>query len=155
MAINSIPVLRVRGASPAVARQADAVNTAVAPSLRALAATPIMGAPPPAWVQPPSLLNGWVNFGGTYVPARYMKDALGYVQVEAVLKNGTGGSLTAGSTAWKLPPGYLPAYVLSLPAETGGAYVNVRVLPTGEVQLNGTVTSGSSLAFCFSFLAEA
>lgn len=39
----------------------------------------------------PTLLNGWVNFGGTYQTARYCKRG-GVVYVEGLVKNGSGGA---------------------------------------------------------------
>lgn len=46
-----------------------------------------MGFPLPAWATP-TLLNSWVNWGGTLSPARYARDASGRVQIAGIVKDG-------------------------------------------------------------------
>lgn len=54
----------------------------------------------------PTLLNSWVNYGGTLATAGYLKDAHGFVHITGVIKSGT---TTAGTVLFTLPVGYRPA----------------------------------------------
>jgi hypothetical protein len=51
----------------------------------------------------PTLLNSWVNFGGAYSGAGYMKDEFGFVHLRGAIKSGT------SPTIFNLPVGYRPA----------------------------------------------
>jgi len=57
-----------------------------------------------AWIAP-TLLNGWVNYGGTEDPVGYMKDTLGFVHIRGMIKSGV---TTPGTLIFNLPPGYRP-----------------------------------------------
>jgi hypothetical protein len=54
----------------------------------------------------PTLLNGWVNYGGSFHEARYRKLPSGLVEVRGLIKDGTTTSLTV---LFNLPAGYRPA----------------------------------------------
>ena len=56
-----------------------------------------------AW-QTPTLLNGWVNYGSVYGPARYYRDSIGIVHLNGLVKDGT------ADTIFILPAGYRPEY---------------------------------------------
>ena len=45
-----------------------------------------------SWIAP-TLLNSWVNYSGSYNPAGYMKDVLGFVYLRGMIKTGSVGSL--------------------------------------------------------------
>lgn len=68
------------------------------------------------WVAP-TLLNSWVNFGGTYDVTGYFKDSFGIVHIKGFVKSGT-----ANSIMFYLPPNYRPAgtQVFSVPTSGGG-----------------------------------
>ena len=55
----------------------------------------------PTWIAP-TLLNSWENYGGGYNNAGYMKDALGFVHLKGLIKNGN------IATIFNLPSGYRP-----------------------------------------------
>lgn len=55
----------------------------------------------PTWIAP-TLLNSWANYGGGYNNAGYMKDALGFVHLRGLIKNGN------IATIFNLPSGYRP-----------------------------------------------
>lgn len=93
----------------------------------------------------PAFQNSWVNVGGTEVPARYRKDAEGFVHIEMCVTAGTGGSVV-----FTLPVGYRPSHNLTVPAVQGGASY-AYVASSGGVQ-PGTA-SGSSLNLIVSFYA--
>jgi phage minor structural protein len=54
-----------------------------------------------------TLQNGWTNNGSPYGPARFKKDAMGWVTLEGLIKDGSTGAYVAALT---LPPGYRPQY---------------------------------------------
>jgi hypothetical protein len=56
----------------------------------------------PNWIAP-TLLNGWVNYGGTDAVVAYWKDDLGNVHIKGNIKSGT-----MSSVAFYLPIGYRP-----------------------------------------------
>jgi hypothetical protein len=49
--------------------------------------------------------NSWADYGSTYAPAAYRKDAQGYVHLRGLIKSGT-----LGSAAFTLPAGFRPGY---------------------------------------------
>lgn len=51
-----------------------------------------------------TLTNGWVNYGGLYAPAGYYKDALGWVHLRGLIKDGVLGQFAV------LPVGVRPQY---------------------------------------------
>lgn len=53
-----------------------------------------------AW-QAPTLLNSWVNFGGSFATVAYYRDAVGIVHLKGRMKTGT-----VGTIAFTLPAGY-------------------------------------------------
>ena len=54
------------------------------------------------WTEP-TLLNGWVNFGGSDPTAAYYKDEFGVVHLKGQIKSGT---ITDGTFLFTLPSGY-------------------------------------------------
>jgi len=85
---------------------------------------------PESWVAP-TLLNSWVNYGGGYATAGYMKDALGFVHLKGMVKTGT-----IGQKIFTLPVGYRPAeiniYAVASYALFGDVYINA----SGDVTPN-------------------
>jgi len=147
MASNMLTNLR--GPDPNANRQTDAISRLVEPVCKAVMATPIMGAKPPAWIRPP-LENGFIDLSG-WVPARYHKDALGYVHVQAAVTSP--GGAAAGSTVFTLPVGARPGLAMLVSAYIAAPGA-VGVYPQGNVATIGVIAAGQSLQFSFSFLAE-
>jgi len=85
------------------------------------------------WIAP-NLLNNWVNHGGGFSPAGYMKDSLGFVHLRGLIRLGT-----IGQIAFTLPAGYRPAYSLVFVVTSNSAFGDVRVVTDGGV--NPTVGS--------------
>lgn len=52
----------------------------------------------------PAFANSWVNYGEPFNTAAYMKDAMGFVHIKGLIKNGT-----IGASAFTLPAGYRPS----------------------------------------------
>lgn len=77
----------------------------------------------------PSLQNGWVNYGGVWTGAEYMKDSTGVVHVHGMVKNGTIGSVPI----FNLPQGFRPSATISFPVRTGNAFGFVEIYNNGDV----------------------
>ena len=92
---------------------------------------------PPLVYTAPTLLNSWVNFGGTWATAGYAKDDQGVVRLKGLLKDG----ITAlGTSIFKLPVGYRPSEdrVFSVATFNGVSLIHARV----DVASNGDVKTG-------------
>lgn len=53
----------------------------------------------------PAFMNNWVNYGSPFNTCAFRKDAMGYVHLKGLVKNGTVGS---GFAVFTLPVGYRP-----------------------------------------------
>lgn len=114
-------------------------------------ATPIMGAAPPAWIRPP-LQSGFVDNGPPWAPARYHRDALGYVHVQGYVVNPAGTG--AGSTIFVFPPGYRPNSDLAFVSNLAGAFAVTAVTSVGVFFAFPVIAAGAGVTFTFSFLSE-
>ena len=104
------------------------------------------GAPNPTNWFPASLINGWQDFGGLWVPARYRLDEDGMIHVQGMIRNGTA---TPGTTVFTLPVGFRPDwdYPMFGQSSTGHCRTNVRTT-TGEVQTEvGWSTTWTAMNF--------
>lgn len=106
------------------------------------------------WIAP-TLANGWINYGSGFSDAKYMRKN-GIVYLKGLIKSGTVGTATPFFT---LPVGYRPADqklfaalnggVVSGAASAGTAHTHttantaarVNVMPSGQVNLEGTGTN--------------
>jgi hypothetical protein len=79
-----------------------------------------------AW-QTPTLLNSWVDFGGTYQGARYRKIG-NEVEIQGLIKSGT-----LGANAFILPSGYRPSATLLFDAISNNIQGGFEVLSDGSV----------------------
>lgn len=86
----------------------------------------------------PTLLNSWVNFGGTRNPVGYYKDQNSRVYLRGVIKSGV-----VGSAAFTLPSGYRPANAEIFSVVSNDLFGAVNVLSTGDV----TPAIGSNVYF--------
>jgi hypothetical protein len=93
-----------------------------------------------AWITP-TLLNGWLNFGGAFDEASYMKDSLGFVHIKGLVQSGS-----AASAIFNLPPGYRPIKHLSFVTTANDAIGRVTITSTGNV----TCSVGSTQSFSIS-----
>jgi hypothetical protein len=148
---NRFPVIRT--ADVQQSRVQDNIAALVTPVAKALQNTPIMGAPPPAWIKP-TCINGFTSPASTAFPvASFHKDALGYVHVKMSVTHA--GGTAALSTIYLLPVGYRPSETLAFAGmAAAGAYQGVFVLKTGAVQNRLIMAAGAVLYVNFSFLAE-
>lgn len=134
----------------ALARIQDNISTVLGPTAAALQATPIMGAPPPAWIRPPTL-NGWIATGGFAEPA-FHRDALGYVHVKGAFTNSLG--VANAAVIFTLPIGYRPGEVnLFGVVGAGAAPQFVTIALDGSVTPTSTA-AGDNKHLNFTFLAE-
>lgn len=135
-------------------RVQDNINATLRPLAEAIGATPIMGAPPPAWIAP-SLVNGFANQGLGFAVAGYHKDALGYVHAKGVILDSTAAGIAANTAAFTFGKGYRPAETLLIPAYGAAATVQfLSVSPAGVVTVLVALAASARLGFYFSFLAE-
>jgi len=86
------------------------------------------------WITP-TLLNGWVNFGGTSSDTKYMKDSQGFVHIKGFVKSGT-----LGTTLFTLPTGYRPDAVLPIATVANDGNT---VIAHVDIEANGNVISQS------------
>lgn len=149
MASNMLTNLR--GSDPGANRQTDAISRLVEPVAKAVMATPIMGAKPPAWIRPP-LQGGFVNGGAPWAPARYHRDALGYVHAQGYTINPAGTGAMA--PIFTFPSGYRPAMDLVFVANSSVGYFFLTLTSSGTLGTFGGVLPGTVITFTFSFLAE-
>jgi hypothetical protein len=84
-----------------------------------------------SWIAP-TLLNAWINVGGTDDAAGYMKDSLGFVHLKGIIYNGV---ITAGTALLTLPAGYRPSKKLPVMALTSGGVIRLDIKNTGEVSI--------------------
>lgn len=148
MASNALTNLR--GKDQGANRQTDAISRLVEPVAKAVMATPIMGAKPPAWILPP-LENGFSSVAGL-APPRYHKDALGYVHAQVVSRNITGCAI--GTIMFRFDLGYRTGASFIAAGDILSAFGSVRINPDGTVTTRQVVAPGDSVNFVVSFLAE-
>lgn len=86
----------------------------------------------------PTLLNSWVNYGGTYATAGYWKDAEGIVHLHGLVKSGT-----IGAAIFTLPAGYRPAADQQTAVVSNGVYGYCAVRSSGNVE----ASSGANTTF--------
>lgn len=92
--------------------------------------------PQEAWITP-TLLNGWVNFGGIYETVAFMKDSIGFIHLKGMIKSGN-----IDSVAFILPTGYRPSKEQYLVGLTGYDSKSFTVV----VKADGSVLISSSAA---------
>lgn len=101
------------------------------------------------WVTP-SLSNSWTDFGSGYQGARYCKDALGWVHVEGLVKDGSPDT----ATIFTLPAGYRPAGSLIFASWNASGAARITVGSDGQVSCNtggGSSFQGINCSFYVGF----
>lgn len=94
----------------------------------------------------PTFGSPWLNYGGGWGPARYMRDAAGVVHLQGLIQAPVNG---AGVAVFTLPEGFRPGVPLVF--ETirveGGVYQHAQfeVHPSGAVIEYNTVTNDSGI----------
>lgn len=143
---------RLRGGPELTTRAQDNINSTLGPLAEALNATPIMGAPPPAWLRP-SLLNGFVDRGTTNEASGYHKDALGYVWLTGVITHATG--VAGGTLLLVMPLGYRPRGTIIIPVwSSAGAGQAISINADGTTFCQAAVAAAGWLTLNASWLAE-
>jgi hypothetical protein len=133
-----------RGASPRVAH-ADVVATSTAQILAMVKAGGDQ-----SWLVP-GLNNSWVPYGAPYANPGYRRDALGFVHLQGLVKNGTAGLI------FTLPTGYRPLatkhFAVVSSNGTTDAFGSVLIDATGNVTANAYNSAYVSLSG-ITFLCE-
>jgi hypothetical protein len=133
-------------------RVQDNIDATLGPIAKALNATPIMGAPPPAWIRP-DLAAGFADFGAPYAAVAYHRDALGYVHVKGLVTSAAG--VGAFSTVFTLPIGYRPIERHRYASEgTAGTFQALQLGTDGAIMNVVAVAAGGYASIEFTFLAE-
>ncbi len=151
---------KLRGDSPKPGQTQDNVSNQLQPIAKALAATPIMGAPAPDWIKPdlqvcevgpPSF--SWTNTPG-FASAGYHRDALGYVHVKGSVTNlGAGASSLFILT---LPMGYRTLEAQRFVVRGDAAsYQSLLLNIDGTVVPEVAVPAAGTVDLVMTFLAEA
>lgn len=83
----------------------------------------------------PAFLNGWANTGGSEAPARFRRDAGGFVHLEGVVEPGT-----AGQPVFTLPTGYRPTHPLAFAVAGAAGPTAAFVDSSGAVSFGGSLT---------------
>lgn len=100
----------------------------------------------------PAFLSGWLNYGSlpSWVPARFMKDALGFVHVEAMVRAGA-----SNTSLFQLPIGYRPNATVVFPIICNNMATTAlgKVAPDGNVGNEG-LAGNTWVVFKVSFKAE-
>lgn len=79
----------------------------------------------------PPFQNAWGNWGAPQLSAGYLKDPLGFVHLQGVIKSGT-----VGAVAFNLPPGLRPpATVGPFAVVSNGGLGAVQIASTGDVTI--------------------
>jgi hypothetical protein len=89
------------------------------------------------WIAP-TLLNAWVNFGGTNADAGYTKDDFGFVHLRGRIKTGT-----LAQSAFILPVGFRPDKDLVIASVSNGAFGYLTIKSDGNV----VIEAGSNTSF--------
>ncbi len=95
-----------------------------------------------AWVAP-TLAGAWLNFGGSYEAAGYLKDNFGFLHLKGLVKSGTG-------VIFNLPVGFRPSEEKIFASIGNGTLADVRVGTNGDVSLysgNSSYLSLSGIVF--------
>lgn len=140
-------------ADPHSSRVQDNIDAVTRPAVTALSVTPIMGAPPPAWILC-QLLSPYANNPSPGDSAMsFHKDALGYVHTQGLFKNTGAVGTTAVVTV--MPQGYRPAHNLMFAVRGPAATVQfLDVLLDGTVSPQLNIPAANVCSFSISYLAE-
>ncbi len=96
--------------------------------------TDYLSAPDSTWIAP-TFTNSWVNYDLVYNQCGYYKDALGFVHLRGLVKNGSDGT-----SIFTLPSGYRPQYQELMAVSSADHYGRVDVATTGTVVPSATTT---------------
>jgi hypothetical protein len=106
--------------------------------------------------QIPVLANGWVTGSGVNAPVFFHKmESNNHVMIHGWVINGTGGSITGGTTIFTLPVGYRPSKDHGFAVRGGGGtFQSIIIQPSGVVYPEGNTSSGAGIALELQFEAE-
>ena len=98
-----------------------------------------------AWTAP-TLLNGWLNYGGVFDNAAYRKVG-DEVECRGLVKSGTVATDATGNV-FVLPAGFRPTNQLVLVAPISAGMIRMDVFPDGSVRAMSSFITGGTVAFC-------
>lgn len=132
-------------------RVQDNIGQILNPLAARVNATPIGGAPPPAWILP-SLSGGYSQTAAPQPACAYHKDALGYVHTKLSMTHAAGAA--AGVVAFTYGPNFRQGEVLTFTlSDSVGLTVMMVVSPNGEISNLTPIPAGDDVRGYFIFLA--
>ncbi len=121
---------------------------------------------PYPWVTP-TLGTGWTTFDTGAIPTalvpdswrypRYHKDAMGYVHMDGLTVNNSGGTNTTSTNTviFTLPTGFRPGHSLLLIGMANDSWCRIDIKVDGTVRIGTSVPNGTWLSLSpITFLAE-
>lgn len=133
---SSEPVMKVQGNSGSLFEVWDSFEESYF-SVSDISGIPIIDCKvdESVWIHP-TLQNSWVWYGSSYERPAFFKDAMGFVHLRGLLKNGT-----LNTAMFTLPVGYRPARRVVAPGVCNSShFVRIDITTTGEV---GTVAAAN------------
>lgn len=98
----------------------------------------------------PTFQNGWVNYGGTFTPARYRKSAGNMVYIDGLIKSGT-----MNATAFQLATGYRSTHRIIMSTMSVDNAANNRIdIINGTGQVNPISGANGWVSILLMFFAE-
>lgn len=154
--ITTFPALS--GKDPELSRWTQAANAVFRPVAEAVANTPMLGAPPPPWINVGILpASGYVQVPTGVAPflpkTAHHRNALSYVYGKLAVTTAAG---SGPAVLFNLPTGSRPSELVSFFGGDGGG-TNVwelAVHPDGDVEVISTTGAGDVVVATFTFLAE-
>lgn len=144
-------VIKLRGDGQQVRAQ-DNVGQVLDPMAKALYATPIMGAEPPAWILL-DILNGYSQTAAPQPATAHHTDALGYVHAKVALTHAAGCAV--GTVAFQFPLGSRPSETLTFTgSDAFGLLMAFSVDGSGNFANLAVLVAADQARLVFSFLAE-
>lgn len=135
-------------------RQQDTTTALLNQIAPQVLATPLGGAPPPAWILLDPL-NGYAVVATSFAaPPAYHIDALRYVHTRISVFNNTGAPLAATLSLVTLPKGARPKSPIIFTSTNGTAFVTVTIGIDGSVKPNAAIGVGNDVNLNVTFLAE-
>lgn len=139
-AFGSTAATILRGQEGTTARQ----HNRDTPWLQAPTTRDFQGGGDSSWINA-TYQNSWTTYDTTFAPARYRKDALGFVHIQGMIRSGSGNA-----AIFTLPVGYRPNWRLLIDVQSAGALGRVDIYTTGEVWFvsgSGTWMSLDNISF--------
>jgi hypothetical protein len=92
-----------------------------------------------SWVTP-TLLNDWVNYGGSFAIAGYRIDNMGFVHLRGLIKDGS----SADEIMFTLPAGYRPDWNILAPVKNSATGKHGGLIITSAGNVSQQTSNGAT-----------